>query len=124
MAVQKHEYDSSNNSQDQKQAKRSRITFDVSPELRRRIKVAAAQQNASIGEYLGHIIQEAVPEEIAKPEPQRNPITRKSSEKLRMLREQTLADRNGKPFEDSTETIRQMRDERTQYLENISREDM
>ena len=123
MAVQRHEFDG-NNSQNQKQAKRSRITFDVSPELRRRIKVAAAQQNASIGEYLGHIIEKAVPKEIAKPEMQRSPVTRKSSEKLRMLREQTLADRNGKPFADSTEMIRQMRDERTQYLENISREDM
>ncbi len=123
MAVHRQEYDEHGND-NQQHAKRSRITFDVSPELRRRIKVAAARQNASIGEYLGHIIEEAVPEEIAKPEPQRHPITRKSSEKLRMLREQTLADRNGKLFEDSTEMIRQMRDERTQYLENISREDM
>ncbi len=122
MAVQRHEFDS-NSQPNQKQAKRSRITFDVSPELRRRIKVAAAQQNASIGEYLGHIIEEAVPEEIAKPEQQRRPMTRKSSEKLRTVREKLLADHNGEPFEDSTETIRQMREDRAHYLEEAQRED-
>ena len=39
-------------------AKRSRITFDVSPELRRRIKIAATQNETSIGEYLGRIYDE------------------------------------------------------------------
>jgi len=121
MAVQRYESDS-NSQQDQKQAKRSRITFDVSPELRRRIKVAAARQNASIGEYLGHIIEAAVPEEIAKPEQQRSSITRKSSDKLRTIREKLLADHNGEAFEDSTETIREMREDRVHYLEETQKE--
>ena len=121
MAVQRHEFDSSNQ-QDQKQAKRSRITFDVSPELRRRIKVAAAQQNASIGEYLGHIIEEVVPKEIAKPEQPWRPITRKSSEKLRTIRERLLTDHDGEPFEDSTETIRERREDRVHYLEETQKE--
>ncbi len=51
---------------------------------------------------------------------QKTPITRKSSKTLRLLRQQALADRNGKPFEDSTEMIRQMREERTQHLLDIS----
>ncbi|GAC1616114.1 MAG: hypothetical protein NVS4B11_03870 [Ktedonobacteraceae bacterium] len=123
MAVRKQEFDDKDQ-QNQKPAKRSRITFDVSPDLRRRIKVAAADNNASIGEYLGHIIEQAIPEETNKTEQPRHPVTRKSSERLHMLREKTLADRKGKPFEDSTEMIRQMREERTQYLEDASRGDV
>jgi len=48
---------------------------------------------------------------------QRRPITRKSSEKLRTIREKLLVDHNGELFEDSTEMIRQMREDRMQYLE-------
>ncbi len=123
MVVRKQEFDEHDN-KNQQHMKRSRITFDVSPELRRRIKVAAAKHNSSIGEYLGHIIEQAIPAETNETEQQRSPITRKSSDKLRMLREKTLADHNGKPFEASTEMIRQMREERTQYLEDASRKDV
>jgi hypothetical protein len=35
---------------------------------------------------------------------------------LRQVREEILQDRQGKPFEDSTELIRQMREERTRQL--------
>ena len=38
--------------------KRSRITIDVSPEMRRRIKMAAAQNDLSVGEYVGRILEE------------------------------------------------------------------
>lgn len=120
MAVRKQELDDGEHNQ--QNAKRSRITFDVSPELRRRIKVAAAQNNASIGEYLGHIIERAIPEEPQKMEQERRPITRKSSERLHKLREKILEDRNGEKFEDSTEMIRQMREDRAQYLETSQRE--
>lgn len=51
---------------------------------------------------------------------QKTPMTRKSSKTLCLLRQQILADRNGKPFEDSTEMIRQIREERTQHLLDIS----
>ncbi len=123
MAVRKQEFDEHNDKK-QQYKKRTRITIDVSPDLRRRIKIAAADHSTSIGAYLGNILEQTVPAEREETEQQRHPVTRKSSERLRLLREQTLADRNGKPFEDSVEMIRQMRDERTQYLENISREDM
>lgn len=37
-------------------------------------------------------------------------------DELMQVRNQLLQDRNGQPFEDSVELIRQMREERTQYL--------
>ncbi len=124
MAVRKQEFDEQHDDKKQQHTKRSRITIDVSPELRRRIKVAAADHNTSIGAYLGHIIEQAIPVEVKEAEQQRHPITQKSSKRLRALREQTLADRDGKPFEDSAELIRQMREERTQNLEDASRKDV
>jgi hypothetical protein len=40
-------------------------------------------------------------------------------EELRQLREAIMQDRNGQPFEDSTEMIRQMREERSRELEQL-----
>ncbi len=46
----------------------------------------------------------------------RHPITQETFEGLRRVREKILQDNQGKPFEDSTEIIRQMREERTRQL--------
>ena len=117
MALRKEDVDD-NDRQAENPKKRSRITFDVSPELRRRIKVAALQNDLSIGEYLGRILEQAVPGEGTSPR-QRRPATRRMSEELRQVREAILQDHHGQPFEDSTEMIRQMREERSQYLADL-----
>jgi hypothetical protein len=104
-----------NDDQEAHTTKRSRITIDVSPELRRRIKMAATQNDLSISEYLGRILDEAVPDE-ASIRQQRHPATQKMLEDLMQVRDEILRERNGQPFEDSTEMIRQMRDERSKYL--------
>ena len=104
-----------NDDQEARTTKRSRITIDVSPELRRRIKIAATQNDLSISEYLGRILDEAVPEEASIAQ-QRHPATQKMLEDLMQVRDEILRERNGQPFEDSTEMIRQMRDERSKYL--------
>jgi DNA polymerase elongation subunit (family B) len=104
-----------NDDQEARTTKRSRITIDVSPELRRRIKLAAAQNDLSISEYLGRILDEAVPEEEIVTQ-QKHPATQKMLEELMQVRDEILRERNGQPFEDSTEMIRQMRDERSKYL--------
>jgi hypothetical protein len=44
------------------------------------------------------------------------PMTREAIEQLRQIREEIMKDRNGELFEDSTEMIRQMREERTEEL--------
>ncbi len=96
--------------------KRSRITIDVSPELRKRIKKAATENEVSISEYLGRILEEVVPQDASEIEEQGHPVTREAIERLRQVRERILQDRQGKPFEDSNELIWQMREERSREL--------
>jgi hypothetical protein len=43
--------------------KRARIAIDVSPEMRRRIKMAALQNDLKVGEYIGRFLEENVPDE-------------------------------------------------------------
>mgnify|MGYP002403276276 CR=1 FL=1 len=99
--------------------KRSRITIDVSPELRRRIKLAALKKDLSVSEYVGSILDETVPHDTSMVQQRGRPITRESIERLRRIRKQILADHNGQLFEDSAELIRQMREERTRELEQL-----
>ena len=90
------------------------ITLEISPEIRRRIQKAAAENNLSVEEYLEQIL----PIETDSNK-QQGIITPEAIERLHRLRNQILQDRQGKPFEDSTEMIRQMREERTQHLESL-----
>lgn len=113
MALRKQEFHD-----DEHPTKRTRITFDVSPQLRRRIKMAANQRDVSIGEYLGHILEETVPQEKNLTQ-QRRPVTQKTSQALRRVREQIFQNNGGKIFEDSTEMIHEMREERSQELDQL-----
>jgi uncharacterized protein (DUF1778 family) len=119
MALRKEDFHDDDKKQEANTMKRSRITIDISPELRKRIKLAAAQNEMSISDYLGRILEQAVPNEASIIEEEEQPITLEEIENLRRLRKLILQDRQGKPFEDSAEMIRQMREERTQYLEQI-----
>src|SRR6266566_5826058 len=99
--------------------KRSRITIDISPELRRRIKVAASQNDLSISEYLGRILEEHVPEEMNLVEQDVHPVPPDILEEIDRIRERVIRESKGHIFEDSTEVLRQQREERTQYLEEL-----
>ena len=118
MALRKEDIDADAQQVD-KAKKRSRITLDVSPELRRRIKLAALQDNLSVGEYVSRILEQVVPKEESMKPKQRRPATRKMLEELQQVREQIMRRRNGELFEDSTEMIRQMREERSRELEQL-----
>jgi predicted RNA-binding protein len=99
------------------QSNRPRLMIDISPELRRRIKIAAAQRDISIREYVEQILEEAVPEVgVSTEEEQSCPVSRESLERLLRTREEIIQERQGKPFSDSTDLIRQMREERSKYL--------
>ncbi len=115
MALRKEDI-APNAQQTDKTKKRSRITFDVSPELRRRIKLAALQDNLSVGEYVSRILEEAVPEETSTVERKWHPIPDDFLERVYRVRERVIQDSKGELFEDSTELIRQMREERTREL--------
>jgi hypothetical protein len=77
--------------------KRPRLMIDISPELRRRIKIAAAQKDLSIREYVEDILDQAVPpeEEASKEKRQPRPVSRESLERLLRTREQIIQERQG-----------------------------
>lgn len=95
---------------------RTRITIDISPELRRRIRLVASQADISISEYVENILEKAVPDEINILQPQGHPVTLEVIEQLRRLREQIFQENNEQFFEDSAEELRQQREKRTQQL--------
>jgi len=99
--------------------KRSRITIDVSPELRQRIKMAAAKSGTSINDYVGSILEEHVPQAETTFQSPGHPVTYEAIARLRQLREKIVEEHGGKPFDDINETIRQMREERSQQLEEL-----
>ena len=118
MALRKEDMDNNDDRAVQK-SKRTRITFDVSSELRRRIKMAALQEDLSISDYLGRVLEQAVPGEVRLTQQDHQPITREAIERLKRISEKIMQDRGGKLFEDTAEMIRQMREERSKYLEEL-----
>lgn len=119
MALRKEEIDEFYEKENRVMKERTRITIDVSPELRQRIKLAALHKNLSISEYLSNILEQTVPEEITVGEQARHPVPSDILDEVYRIREQLLRESKGHTFEDSTETIRRMREERTEYIEQL-----
>lgn len=118
MALRKEDLDNDEQQEDITM-KRSRITIDVSPELRRRIKIAASQNDLSISEYIGRILERSVPNELSLVEQERHPVPSDILEEVNRIRERVIRESKGHIFEDSAEVLRQQREERTQYLEQL-----
>jgi hypothetical protein len=122
MVAQRQRYDDyddhDNHVENEKTKKRVRMTFDVAPDLRRRIKLAAINRNMTLNEYLGQVLEEVVPveEENMQTQHQERTLTHKTLDKVNEISQRILKERNGRPFENTTEMIRQMREERTKYL--------
>ena len=119
MALRKEEIDEFYEKENRVMKERTRITIDVSPELRQRIKIAALHKNLSISEYLSNILEQAVPEEITVGEQARHSVPSDILDEVYQIREQLLRESKGHTFEDTTETIRRMREERTEYIEQL-----
>ena len=119
MALRKEDFHDDDEQQEANTMKRSRITIDISPELRRRIKIAASRNDQSISEYLGNILEEHVPEEMDLVEQDVHPVPSDILEEIDRIRERVIRESKGHIFEDSTEVLRQQREERTQYLEEL-----
>ena len=119
MAIHKEELHHDDELQEANTMKRSRITIDISPELRRRIKIAASQRDVSLSEYVGRILEEIVPDEASITQRPRKPLTRETLEHVYQVREEIMEHTNHRIFEDSTELIRQMREERSQELDQL-----
>ena len=119
MALRKEDVHYNDKQQKANIMKRTRITIDISPELRRRIKIAASQRDVSISEYLGQILEENVPDEASIIQRPRKPLTREILEHVYQVREEIMEHTNRRLFEDSTAIIRQMREERSQELDQL-----
>jgi hypothetical protein len=113
MAMQ-HHYD---DDQTNRPKKRTRLIIDIVPELRRRIKIAAAENDLSVQEYVGRILDQAVPPEKNPTQRQHRPINRAAVDDLLKYREEIKRAHPGQIFEDSVEVLRQIREERTRELE-------
>ncbi len=93
---------------------RTRLIIDVRPELRRRIKLAAAAGDVSVREYVVSILEQVVPSEAAASGDPGRPIT---AETVRRLSETRAAVMRGRVFtDDSADLIREMREERSEAL--------
>ena len=93
-------------------APRPRLTVDISPVLKRRIKVAAAAQDMPVSAYITGVLEQAVPvaEPIAKA-----PDGAITSDML--LRAKRLRSEQAEPFpEDSADLIREARAQRQAKL--------
>jgi hypothetical protein len=119
MALRKEDFDDEDEHQEANTMKRSRITIDISPELRRRIKMAALQNDSSISEYVGDILEKNVPDEMSFVEQEAHPVPPDILEDIYRLRERIIRESKGHIFEDSAEALRREREERTQYLEQL-----
>lgn len=111
MAVEKQHFD------DDQPIDEERITIELPPGLRKQIRAAARKKGLPLDEYLRLVLEEAVLDEERE---EWRPITLEAIERLRRLREEIMERRGGKLFGDSAEEIRQMREERDQYLEHRS----
>ncbi len=97
--------------------KRSRLIIDIVPELRRRIKIAAAENDLTVQEYVGRILEQAVPPERDTVQEQYGRLDRAAVDKLLQTREAIMRAHPGQVFEDSSELIHQAHEERSRELE-------
>lgn len=95
--------------------KRTRLVVDVTPELRRRIRVAAAERDESVRDYVVGILERTVPRKEENDGAEGTPVTTEMIERLRRTRESIM---RGRVFtDDSTDLINAAREERTAELE-------
>jgi hypothetical protein len=99
--------------------KRPRLMIDISPELRRRIKIAAAQKDLSIRKYIEDILDQVVPPEKSFLEKrERGRLNSAAIEDLLKTREEITRAHPGQTY-DSVETLHQLREERLKELEQL-----
>jgi hypothetical protein len=91
---------------------RPRLTLDIPPALRRRIKVAAAAEDLSVSAYVTRLLDRAVPDGRAVRRTPDGIITTETMHRFATLRAEQAA-----PFpEDSADLIREARMERENQL--------
>ncbi len=107
MAIHQHNDDQANN-----------LIINIVPELRRRIKIAAAQSNLSEQEYVERILEQVIPSETNFAQRRSGQLNRAAVDDLLRYREEIRRAHPGQVFENSVELLRQAREERTRELEH------
>lgn len=107
MAIHQHNDDQANN-----------LITNIVPELRRRIKIAAAQSNLSEQEYVERILEQVIPSETNFAQRRSGQLNRAAVDDLLRYREEIRRAHPGQVFENSVELLRQAREERTRELEH------
>ncbi len=95
------------------------IMVGIRPELYQQIKIVAAQKDLSVRKYLEKVLEAFMFRDTSTSQEQGRPMTHETFEELRQLRERIKRNHPGQTFEDSTELIRQMREERSRYLADL-----
>lgn len=120
MVAQRQRYDDyddhDNHADTEKTKKRVRMTFDVAPDLRRRIKLAALNHNLTLNEYLGQVLEEVVPVEEDIMQKHRQPVSREAIERLLQFRQELIKETNGIVFDDTAEILHEEREKRLNQL--------
>ena len=93
------------------------IIIHLVPELRRRIKNAAAKSNLSEQDYIGHVLEQAVPFEENALDKRTGRLNKAAVEELLRFREEIRHAHPGQVFEDSVDLVHKAREERMRELE-------
>lgn len=101
--------------QSEKHPQRSSLLLDLNPDLQQRIEIAATERGLSLRDYIEELLESMVPH-YTNNSRLRRPMSREAFMGLLALREQIKRNHPGQVFDDSTEMIRQMREERANYL--------
>ena|ERR1700676_1883020 len=96
----------------------SQLLLDLNPALQQRIESAATERGISLKDYIEELLERTVPPYTNHPR-KRRPMSREAFQGLLALREQIKQNHPGQVFDDSTEMIRQMREERAKYLADL-----
>jgi len=101
------------------QSREESFTINVLPELSQRIKVAAEEKGLSAQEYIERTLEQAVPQQVVSPRRiRRGRINREAVEELMQFQAYLKEKYADQEFEDSSEVLRQLREERMRELEN------
>jgi hypothetical protein len=91
---------------------RPRLTVDITPSLKRRIKVAAAAQDVPVSAYIARVLEQAVPAADTVTTASDGTISQEMIRRAAALRAEQKA-----PFpEDSADLIRESREQRNAQL--------
>ena len=93
------------------------LFVSIHPQLRKRIMMAAAQSNLSIEDYVNQILEQSLPDETHSVQESDGRLNRTAVDRLLQTREAIMRAHPGLVFEDSAETLRQIREERMRELE-------